>query len=169
MENARVPEVDLGALDLSSSNVLEPWLKSTNHERAGENVQVATCSGVANAHGGSNLRSVEGLPMEVNEHLPETTDRLRWNRDAERRNVAFEEGSDERLAPGRTRVDRGGEKRERKASTDPQGIECIPAHLVAREGSHLHEGDPARKSLRPLSVECRLFINSRKLLWYSDL
>jgi len=93
------------------------------------------------------------LSVIVDKHLPESPDRGCRDLDAERGDVAFEESSDERLAPGCAVLDRRGEKRERKAAANPEFVEFVFGDFVRREGRDFYERDSSGETFGTLADE----------------
>src|SRR3972149_11363694 len=82
VQDTRVTEKDLGRLDLTLSDVLEPRGEHANHEGACQNVEVAARRILRGAKRPRELGRVPNLAVVVGDHCPEASKRLRRNRDS---------------------------------------------------------------------------------------
>ena len=76
-----------------------PGPELADHERIGQQVEVAAGGGGVHAQGTGRLRRVPDLPMVVGDHGPETQQRRRRNTHTPLRQVALEDRLDELFSP----------------------------------------------------------------------
>ncbi len=90
VEEAAVAQVDLWRFPHTLAEILRPRRQIPNHERPGQDLEVALGSLVVDAKGAGDFRGVPRLPVRVGNHDPTTTQLLRRDGDAELRDVTSE-------------------------------------------------------------------------------
>ena len=148
VQQSRIADVDLGRLDLTLLQILEPRGQRPDHERPGENVEIPARRPLARTERPRQLRPVPDLSMVVRDHRPEAAQRFRRDRDAELRNVALEERADETLAPERRGLDVPGEVGAGKSAAQPERPPRVGGHLPQIESGEVNASDAARQRFR---------------------
>jgi len=143
MQQAAVRHIDLGRLHLSFAQVLEPGEDLPQHQRRGEQVEVAADRHVGDPEGAGELRSVPYLPVVVSDHRPEASERLGRDADSKRREIPLQEGADEPTPPFGTVAVRRSDEGARKAAPQPELLAGGDSHLVEIEAPELVVVDAA--------------------------
>lgn len=155
MENAAVANIDLGRFDLTLANVFEPGRENSDHVSARENIEIPARRGLRGAERAGKLRCVPDLPMIVRDHRPEASQSLRRDRDAELRNIPFEKGAYEVIAPSHAGGFIRGKKRSWKSAAQPKTGALLRTHFSKVKPGQVYESDAPGKRLRHTSDQVR--------------
>jgi len=99
VKEAAVAQIDLGRFAYALAEVLSPGRQGSDHEGAGQNVEVMLGGLVVDAEGAGNFRGIPSLPVVVGNHEPEPAQLFGGNGNAQLWNVTGKEGANELLAP----------------------------------------------------------------------
>ena len=155
MKQPAVTDVDLGRLHLPLAEVLVPRGQLPNHEQPAQEIQVAAHRRLADAERPGQLRRVPHPAVVVGEHAPETQQRGRRDRDAERGQVSLEEGPNQVASPGDAVLRGPREKGQREAAAEPEPVERLDPDLAEREARERDDLQPAGERLRRLPQQVR--------------
>lgn len=136
MKQAAVADVDLGRSDLALTDVGEIGRQLADHERVGEQIEIAARGGLAFAEGAGGLGGVPDLAVVVGQHGPEAGQRGGRNAYPPLWQVALEQGADEASPPARAAGLAIGKVSAWESASAPQ--------LVVAGGPYLGEGKAAQ-------------------------
>ena len=125
MQEARVAEVELGALHQALADVGEEGRQLPDQERLLQDVHVAVDRVVARAERRRELGGVPEPAVRVGEHRPELPHLRGRHLDPEAGKVALDEGTGVGLEPVVALLVVGLEERVGEASPEPQGSEAL--------------------------------------------
>ena len=155
MQQAGVAHVDLRCLDLAFAEVRMPGLQLAQKEGLRQPVEVTPHGAFVDAHRASGLSGVPRLAVVVGHHRPEPMHRRRGCADAELRQVALDDGSDELAPPDAACRIVGRRVRTREPAAPPEHGSVVDTGFVEREAAGLDHFDPARERLAALSQQRR--------------
>ena len=151
MEDPRITDVDLGRLDLSFADVLEPRLQLPHHEDGRQEVKIPPHRRVRDAEGACELGAVPDLSMPVREHRPEAAERRRRDGAPEFREVPRQKRADEPVAPAAACGFRSRQERAREPTPQPEPFQVV--HIGEVEAIEFVERDASGERLRRLTQE----------------
>lgn len=148
MQNAAVPDIYLGSLDLSFAEVLKPGRKNSDHVCPSEDIEISASRVLRGPERSGKLRRVPDLAMIMCDHSPKSSQGFRGDRNPELGDVSFQKGADEVLAPSHAGEIVVGQKGPWEPAAHPKASAVLRTYLQEVEPRQVHKSDAPCKRFR---------------------
>lgn len=139
VQQAAVPDVNLGGFGLTLADVFMPWRQPPDDLGTGEEVKIVTQGFIVGTEGAGEFGAVPGLTVIVGQHGPEPEHGFGTDGDPGLGQIPFQKGSDEILPP----TLRGGfadcQKRTGKSAAHPERLHLSGSGFFDAEAGDVHQ------------------------------
>ena len=109
MGETSVADIDLGRFHQTLADIRVPGRQATHQHQIDQQIEITRHALARDPEPCRKLGRVQEPALFMGQHGPEPPQRLRWNAQPERRDIAFEIGADEILPPGEAGAVRCGQ------------------------------------------------------------